>query len=106
LARHEISQHGVPIAAEDKFLVFAFGKGRLLAPHSNDADHLGEMIQSMEVRIPGITPIFDLRGLEGYYNDIHTFIESVGGPDSYVLLGDAEVDAGWEESLKGYKMES
>lgn len=104
MADHEISETSVPVGAEDKFLVFKFGHGRSLAPHSDDSIHLGEMLHRMKVYNPKVTPIFDLRGLEGYYEDIDTFIQSVGGPGSFVLISDSEVDAGWEESLRFRKL--
>ena len=100
MAAHEISEYGVPTAAEDKFLVFGFGSGRSLCPHADHANHLGEMVYRLRPPFDRLTPIFDLRGLEGYYNDIDTFIRSVGGDNSYVLLGDDEVESEWEDILR------
>lgn len=93
---HEMSEWSVPIAVEDRFLVFAFGSGSLIAPDVADAEHLGKMVRA----IPNVNPVFDLRGLEGFYSDISRFIHFVGGPNSYVLLGQDEIDAGWEGKLK------
>lgn len=95
MSRREITENEVPIAVEDKFIIFSFGRGRSLCPHVSDADRLGELVQELK----GMIPIFDLRGLEGYYNDIHQFIMSVSGGSSYVILGDGQVESGWGEEL-------
>jgi hypothetical protein len=94
------SENAVGIAAEDKFLIFSFGSGRHLCPHSNHADHLAEMIFKMPAPLDKIVPVFDLRGTEGYYADIDTFIRSVGGDNPCVLLGEAEIEAGWDRMLR------
>jgi hypothetical protein len=91
----DISANAIPIAVEDKFLVLAFGTGQYLCPSTNDADHLGDML----MRLKDIDPIFDLRGLEGYYKDIDEFIRNVGGENSYVILGKDETEAGWGRRL-------
>jgi hypothetical protein len=97
----DINEKAVPIAVEDKFLVFSFGSGRHLCPHSNHADHLGGMIFNLRAPFEKLVPIFDLRGIEGYYADIDTFIRSVGGDNACVFLGDAEVESGWDDMLRG-----
>ncbi len=98
----KISENSVPIAVEDKFIIFAFGKGRSLCPHSNDSEKLGEMIASLG----NLIPIFDLRSLEGLYHDINIFIQNVGGDASYIMLGRKEINAGWgrELSAKGFEI--
>lgn len=96
----DITETSVPIAAEDKYLIFAFGTGRSLCPHSNHAEHLGSMVWRLQSQFGQITPVFDLRGLEGYDDDIDMFIRSVGGDNSYILLGHQEIEAGWEYNLR------
>jgi len=95
-----ISENAVPIAVEDKFLIFSFGRGDLLCPHSAHAEQLGEMVLNLRAPFDKLTPIFDLRGTEGYYNDVDTFIQFVGGKDALVLLGDSEIEAGWDFRLR------
>lgn len=93
---HEVTESGIPISAEDKFLIFSFGRARSLSPGTNHADHLGEMLLGLPNTI---VPIFDLRGIEDYYNDIDQFVRSVGGDNANVLLGSREVELGWETRL-------
>lgn len=95
MSTNEVSEDEIPVSVEDKFVVFAFGKGRSLCPHSNDTHHLGGMLS----RLNNIVPIFDLRGLEGYYNDVDQLIRNIGGEYSYVILGGNEIDAGWDHEL-------
>lgn len=95
----EVTENGIPVAAEDKFLVFAFGSARSLCPRIYDADRLGEMILKLADTLGEIVPIFDLRGAEGYYNDVDQFITSVGGNNAHVLLGKREIALGWESGL-------
>jgi Domain of unknown function (DUF4263) len=96
----DVSESSIPVAAEDRYLIFSFGKGHLLCPHINHAIHLGEMVYQLRQDLDQVIPIFDLRGLEGYYNDIDNFIRCVGGDQSYVILGKDECDVGWEEMLE------
>ena len=97
----EVSEKGVPIAFEDKFLVFAFGKAREFCPHPYHSEHLGEMLYNLQHRFGEIVPVFDLRGLEGYYTDVDEFIDCVGqGEKPLVLLGAEQVRQGWDEELR------
>jgi hypothetical protein len=57
------------------------------------------MISRLQSQFGQITPVFDLRGLEGYDDDIDMFIKSVGGNNSHVLLGRREIKSGWEHNL-------
>ena len=100
MAKFDISEIQVPVAVEDKYLIFSFGTGNQLCPHSDHADHLGGMIRKLKDHVNEVIPIFDLRGLEGYYNDVDDFIRFIGGDKSYVILGEHECKAGWETMLE------
>jgi hypothetical protein len=101
MPKFDISEIRVPITVEDRFLIFSFGRGNLLCPHTNHAAHLGDIICQLKYYLNEVVPIFDLRGLEGYYNDIDDFIRFVGGDKSYVILGENECKVGWETMLEG-----
>ena len=64
MPKFDISESGVPIAAEDRYLIFSFGKGHSLCPHTNHAIHLGDMVYRLSQDLRQVIPIFDLRGLE------------------------------------------
>jgi Domain of unknown function (DUF4263) len=82
MGRNEISEDAVPIAVEDKFIVFGFGQSKSFCPSPYDAARLGELVESLG----GLVPLFDLRDVEYYYNDVDDFIRCVGGNDSYAIV--------------------
>lgn len=88
------------IAAEDRFLIFPLGHyNTRTSPTANILIDFHAMLERA-VANTGVTPVFDLRGLECYYNDIDTFIKSLGGSVPHVLLGDQQIAAGWSEELQ------
>ena len=62
----------MPIAVEDKFIVFAIGKGRLACPGDVDSFRLASMVS----RLDAFIPVFDLRELEYCYDDSAEFLSA------------------------------
>ena len=69
----EMSEDSMPIAVEDKFIVFALGKCRSMGPHASRSEELGHALQKLH----DLVPVFDLRELENYYGDVEDFVRLV-----------------------------
>ena len=80
--RNRISDHDMAITVEDKFIIFALGKGQLPCPSEEDSENLGQLVSRAD-----LVPIFDLRGLKGYCERVEKFIGNVGGANSYAIFG-------------------
>jgi hypothetical protein len=98
--RRQFSEYGIPVFIEDKFLVFCPDKATHMGPHTDDLDHLRSRLDIISRRFGGLVPIFDLRRLETYYNDIDDLVTILGGQKSYALINRDQVDDGWQELLE------
>ncbi len=85
----DISEHQVPLAAEDKFLIISIREAQTLCPGIEDASALGLAIELSKPFLGDLIPLLDLRGLPQIYNDVETFIGELGLPDAQILLNPA-----------------
>ncbi len=101
-----ISEHQVPFGAEDKFLIVSIRNAEKLCPGINDAAVLKEAIEVAKPFLGDLIPLFDLRGLPKFYNDVEIFIDEVGGAGAHVLINNttaAELDL-CEKHRRGLKI--
>lgn len=75
----EISETGIPIALEDRFLIIGVGSGTKMAPSINLATDFARILQAVEATHRDITLVFDLRNLERMYDDIKVFLDCLTG---------------------------
>ena len=69
-----ISEGTIPLAAEDRFLIFGIRDAAEMCPSGKDADYLGETILGLPGRY---VPVFDLRGLSYLYTDVEAFVAAL-----------------------------
>jgi hypothetical protein len=100
MSLHEVSPDGIPFAVEDQFIVFSFGTARNLCPTSDNAENLGALLKRLDSPLDCLTPVYDLRGLQGYYNDIDDFIRLTSGEGSHVIIGSEQREAGFQYEIQ------
>lgn len=94
-----MSEVGVPIAVEDKFVIITIGDARTLCPGGDVASVLGQAIELSKLFLGDLIPLFDLRGLRTVYSDVQEFVEHFEIPNTQILLN-RETAAHLGSSLK------
>ena len=93
MSKIEISADQVPLAAEDRFALVGIRGAPQLCPSYEDGSALGLAFQHTKTFWRSLTPVFDLRGLGLYYNDVDEFVQGVAGPNAHVLVSDNDHNA-------------
>ena len=93
MARIDISANQVPLAAEDKFAIVGIRGASQLCPSYEDGSAIRLALQHTKTFWQSLTPVFDLRGLGLYYNDVDEFVQGIAGRGAHVLVSDNDHDA-------------
>lgn len=98
--RSGLSENSLPLAVEDRFVIFAIREASQLCPSERDAAAIRIAIERIQATWPELVPIFDFRGLQGLYSDVDEFVRSIVGQRyAHVLIGDKEIPHDSESSL-------
>src|SRR4051812_22709853 len=77
MSKMQISEHEVPLALEDRFVVVGIREARQICPSGDDGEALSEAMGHASEFLGELTPVFDLRGLRTLYNDVFDFMQEV-----------------------------
>lgn len=95
-----ISRDSVPIGVEDRFLIVGIRKAVQLCPSASDGHAINRLMELAGHAWPGLTAVFDFRGLEQYYYDVAEFVEAVAAQNpAQVIVGSKHEASQWQERL-------
>jgi hypothetical protein len=89
---------------EDKFMVVAIRAAPRLCPPHETATVIALALEQARSFLGDIVPVFDLRGLQDYYNDVAEFVAGFGDSGGHILVGDDDLQRVryWGLERKGF----